>query len=106
MTIIDNYMIDKGYEVRYEKNEYYKGEDWWGYVKERAEAEEKSIKIKGLVVSGDFNGTIGIDSSDIGIGIYDGSLWSRSEKIENASMCIDGRNGSGIYACVEWTKVE
>ncbi len=105
LSVIDKYMVEQGYKVLYEQNEYLLGDGRWGFATKRVEAKQKVVEISGLVIRGDFNGKLEINSSDTGIGIYDGSLWSHIEKLDEESMYIDGRNGSGIYACVEWKKL-
>ncbi len=106
LSVIDKYMVEQGYKVLYEQNEYLWRDGRWGFATKRVEAKQKVVEISGLVISGDFNGKLEINSSDAEIGIYDGSLWSHIEKLDEESMCIDGRNGSGIYACVEWKKIK
>lgn len=47
MTIIDNYMIDKGYEVRYEKTSITREKIGGGMLRREQKPKKNQLKLKG-----------------------------------------------------------
>lgn len=106
LSVIDKHMINRGYEINYSENKYFtKVTDSISFGVKRTKANEKTIKIDGLIVNGDIAGKLTIHSTYNEIGIFGVDDWILFETLEDKNMCIN-EIGEGIYPFIEWTKVE